>query len=70
MTKVSYIVDDCGLNNMDEEILDIFLEEAGDILEGWEELCLKLEKSVEQTDLDALFRAAHNLKGSSKALGF
>lgn len=56
----------------DPELLSLFCEEVSDVLEKWEGLCLSLEKNPTdvQPSLQALFRSAHNLKGSSRALGF
>ncbi len=56
---------------MDNEILEIFLDEAMAISEEWEGVCLELSADTEQSDaLKHLFRLAHNLKGSSNAMGF
>jgi two-component system chemotaxis sensor kinase CheA len=52
-----------------DEFFSTFLEEAIDILEDWEKNCLGLERGFEQKKLDALFRSAHNLKGSSRSVG-
>lgn len=54
---------------IDLDFLMIFLDEAEEILGHWEQCCLKLEKSPTPADLNALFRAAHNLKGSSRSVG-
>ncbi len=54
---------------VDEELIEIFLEEATDYLELWESACLDLIKTEDKTYLDNLFRVAHNLKGSSRTLG-
>lgn len=51
------------------DFLPIFLDEAVEILEQWEATCLALEKDPSQEVLDRLFRAAHNLKGSSRSVG-
>ncbi len=56
---------------MDSEILEIFLDEALAISEEWEGVCLELRADTKQGDaLKHLFRLAHNLKGSSNAMGF
>lgn len=51
------------------DLLDVFLDEAIETLQTWEELCLKLEREARQEHWDALARAAHNLKGSSTTFG-
>lgn len=51
------------------EFLPTFLDEAVEILEQWEAACLALDKSPSSEVFDRLFRAAHNLKGSSKSVG-
>lgn len=51
------------------DLLDVFLDEAIETLQTWEELCLKLERDPRQEHWDALARAAHNLKGSSTTFG-
>lgn len=51
------------------DLLDVFLDEALETLQTWEELCLKLERDPRQEHWDALARAAHNLKGSSTTFG-
>ena len=51
------------------EFVQIFLEECGDILADWERHCLGLEQSPTPERLSALFRAAHNLKGSARSVG-
>lgn len=58
---------------MDEfdEIKKDFLVEARDLLAGTERCFLNLEKNCEDPEnLNQLFRLAHNLKGTSKAVGF
>ena len=54
---------------MHGDFLGVFLDEAGDMLEEWESVCLTLEKTKQAEDFEALFRVAHNLKGSSRAVG-
>jgi len=53
----------------DQEFLKIFLEEARDILSDWERNCLALQSDPSQAVCSALFRAAHNLKGSARSVG-
>ncbi len=57
------------MSEFDEELVKSFLEEASDLLSQWEGLCLKLEKEMSPETLNALFRIAHNIKGSSRAVG-
>ena len=48
-----------------------FLEEASQAISDNEQNFLELEKDPSNTDLvDKIFRLAHNLKGSAKAVGF
>jgi two-component system, chemotaxis family, sensor kinase CheA len=54
---------------MSNDFLNVFLEEAEDILAAWERCCLDLEKGYSDDVCDGLFRAAHNLKGSSRSVG-
>jgi two-component system chemotaxis sensor kinase CheA len=54
-----------------EEIQQIFLEEAQTILEGLEAGLMELDASGASTELlNKLFRFAHNFKGSSRSVGF
>lgn len=59
---------------MDEfeiEIKKDFLNEAKDLLDSTEQSFLQLERDPENKSLvEAIFRFAHNLKGSSRAVGF
>ena len=59
---------------MDEFELELkqdFLEESSDLLEAAESAFLRLEQERENPDLiNEIFRLAHNLKGTSKAVGF
>lgn len=52
------------------QYLDLFLQEADEQLEILEQETLKLEKDPTQERLQKIFRAAHTLKGSSRAMGF
>lgn len=53
------------------EFLGVFLQEAEEQIENLDEGLLDLEKHPENTDtLNAIFRAAHTLKGSSATMGF
>lgn len=59
---------------MDEfelELKNAFLEEAAQLLVDAEQCFLSLEQSPDDISIiDKIFRLAHNLKGSSKAVGF
>jgi two-component system chemotaxis sensor kinase CheA len=57
------------MSELDDELVKSFLEEATDLLSKWEGFCLQLEKEVTPDTLNALFRIAHNIKGSSRAVG-
>jgi len=54
---------------IDLDFLPLFLDEATDTLEIWEQNCLNLDKHTVSDHFNALFRAAHNLKGSSRSVG-
>lgn len=61
--------DEKGERVIDKEILQCFLEEALDSLAQWERACLDLETNPSEEAYNVLFRAAHNLKGASRAVG-
>jgi two-component system, chemotaxis family, sensor kinase CheA len=52
------------------QYLDLFLQEADEQLEILEQETLKLERDPTQDRLSLIFRAAHTLKGSSRAMGY
>ncbi len=52
------------------QYLDLFMQESREQLETLETEILNLEKKTSQDHLQLIFRAAHNLKGSSRAMGF
>jgi two-component system chemotaxis sensor kinase CheA len=54
---------------IDREILQCFLDEALDSLAQWERAVLDLETTPSEETYNVLFRAAHNLKGASRAVG-
>ncbi len=55
---------------IDIELLNSFCDEAIDLLNRWEFVCLELSKNADdQSFQQELFRIAHNLKGGSKAVG-
>jgi two-component system, chemotaxis family, sensor kinase CheA len=56
---------------MDESILQIFFEEADELLHDFEEGLLRLEQAPDDPEvIPALFRSAHTIKGSSAMMGF
>ncbi len=52
------------------QYLDLFLQEAAEQLEILEQQTLQLEADPTEERLQVIFRAAHTLKGSSRAMGF
>lgn len=52
------------------QYLDLFLQEADEQLSILEQQTLKLESDASDERLQIIFRAAHTLKGSSRAMGF
>lgn len=52
------------------QYLDLFIQEAEEQLETLEQETLKLEQDPSKERLQVIFRAAHTLKGSSRAMGF
>lgn len=52
------------------QYLGLFMQEAEEQLEILESETLKLETDASQERLQIIFRAAHTLKGSSRAMGF
>lgn len=52
------------------QYLDLFLQEADEQLATLEQETLKLEAEPTVDRLNVIFRAAHTLKGSSRAMGF
>lgn len=52
------------------QYLDLFLQEAGEQLEILEQETLSLEDDPSMDRLQVIFRAAHTIKGSSRAMGF
>ena len=54
-----------------DEILNIFQQEGGEILQSMDKNLLILEKKPNNIDVAMqLFRDAHSLKGSARMLGF
>jgi two-component system chemotaxis sensor kinase CheA len=59
------------MEDFERELKEDFLEESLQLLEDSEQAFLALENNKESTELlDAIFRLAHNLKGTSRAVGF
>jgi two-component system chemotaxis sensor kinase CheA len=54
---------------VEQDFLSTFLDEAVETLAAWEQICLSLESNPDDSQVNALFRAAHNLKGSSRSVG-
>lgn len=51
------------------QLISYFIQEAEDLLQIWEKHCMSLERHFNQDEFDALFRAVHSLKGSSRMVG-
>ena len=58
------------MNEDMSQYLGVFLDEANEQMQLLEEAILKLEHSPSPALLQEIFRAAHTLKGSSRAMGF
>ncbi|EQC46575.1 chemotaxis protein CheA [Bacteriovorax sp. Seq25_V] len=59
------------MEDFERELKEDFLEESMQLLEDSEQAFLALENDKDSTDLlDQIFRLAHNLKGTSRAVGF
>jgi len=59
------------MDDFELEIKRDFLSETNDLLEKTEQFFLELEKDASNSILiDSIFRFAHNLKGTSRAVGF
>ena len=52
------------------QYLDLFIQEADEQLKILEQETLKLEEDPSDERMQVIFRAAHTLKGSSRAMGF
>ncbi len=55
---------------MEDELLKIFAEEAGEIVDALESGLLELEGSPGQESINQVFRAAHTMKGNAGLVGF
>ncbi len=59
------------MDDFEIELKHDFLQEARELLQNTEQSFLELEKDPSnKTLIDAIFRFAHNLKGTSRAVGF
>src|SRR5690349_20042107 len=59
------------MEEFEKEMKLTFLDEANQLLEDVEQCFLKLEENPgDGNTLERIFRLAHNLKGSAKAVGF
>jgi two-component system chemotaxis sensor kinase CheA len=59
------------MDDFEIELKRDFLQEASELLQSTEQSFLELEKDpANKTLIDAIFRFAHNLKGTSRAVGF
>lgn len=58
------------MDDLEKEMRECFLQEADQLLEEAEVHFLALEQGGDASTVDHLFRLAHNLKGSSRAVGF
>lgn len=59
------------MDDFEKELKQGFLEEAGQAIDDVEQAFLSLESNPDdRAVLDKIFRLAHNLKGSSRAVGF
>lgn len=59
------------MDEFEKELKEDFLKEASELLDEAEQYFLDLEQATEmEATLDSIFRFAHNLKGTSRAVGF
>ena len=59
------------MEDFEKELKLDFLEEATQLLENTEQAFLQIENDLHNKELiDEIFRFAHNLKGTSRAVGF
>jgi two-component system, chemotaxis family, sensor kinase CheA len=54
---------------VDMSFLGFFLDEATDIVAGWEKSCLDYEHTGDHEAAESLYRVAHNLKSGGAAVG-
>ncbi len=55
---------------MEDKLLDIFYEESREIIDTLESGLLDMEGSEDPEEINAVFRAAHTLKGNAGLIGF
>lgn len=55
---------------IDQSLIDIFLEEISQLIQDFQKALLTLEDQFDQGAFDEVLRILHNIKGTSKALGF
>ena len=58
------------MDDFEKELKEDFLQEATDLIDEFEQVFLDLEIDSSPEILDKVFRFAHNLKGTSRAVGF
>ena len=59
------------MDDLDKEMKMSFIEEAGQLLEAAEQCFLDLENAGDNPEIiENIFRLAHNMKGTSRAVGF
>ena len=58
------------MDDFEKELKEDFLQEATDLIDEFEQVFLDLEDDQSPEVLDKMFRFAHNLKGTSRAVGF
>ena len=68
-TRTDADIEPRGQFMVDRDFLATFLDEAAEILAQWDHICLTMENTPNEDSVNALFRAAHNLKGSSLSVG-
>jgi len=54
---------------LDLELIVSFCDEASDLLNRWEQICLQIKKQPNSDVWQEMFRIAHNIKGGSRAVG-
>ncbi|HPM72678.1 MAG TPA: Hpt domain-containing protein, partial [Spirochaetales bacterium] len=56
---------------MNDKLIETFLDEAHELLDGLEEQLLELERNPSDVEaMNAAFRALHSIKGSASMFGF
>jgi two-component system, chemotaxis family, sensor kinase CheA len=58
------------MDAFEKELKISFLQEADQILDESERHFLNLEKQMDESSIEEIFRLAHNIKGSASAVGF